>query len=499
MSVFEKTNIGARNSSRARNLLGDKVLLGLAILYTIVCQAVAQHYIDFTWVRYLTFPLLLLAGFVFWVARGTTLSRYLLTFVVVSMVALNIQLAQGKVEYHFGVFVSLALLLIYLDWKLIVYAAGLFAVHHVLFDRLQAAGLGFYCTTQADFPNVVLHAVFVVVQTAVEVVLAIHLFSFAKQGDELASIVATVNHTNSISLSMGSVAVVSDGGQALKETIGRIAQSVCKVKSGADSIGMACAGITEDNQNLSKRTEEIAANLQTTASNLSTLVETIGNTTQRAGQANELAQAASTVAVEGGAVVSEVVETMKSINESSTKIGDIIGVIDGIAFQTNILALNAAVEAARAGEQGRGFAVVAAEVRSLAQRSAAAAKEIKDLITASVERVEHGSQLVDKAGSTMVEVVSSIRRVTEIMGEINEASKEQSMGALQVGEAVSHMEQTTQESAAFVGEMAAAATSLNSQAQSLVEAVAVFKLDENNSAPTYNHRAALALPMNAYS
>ena len=185
---------------------------------------------------------------------------------------------------------------------------------------------------------------------------------------------------------------------------------------------------------------------------------------------------ASTVAVQGGDVVAEVVATMKGINDSSRKISDIIGVIDGIAFQTNILALNAAVEAARAGEQGRGFAVVASEVRSLAQRSTEAAKEIKTLIHASVERVEQGTTLVDKAGATMTEVVSAIRRVTDIVGEISAASSEQSAGVAQVGEAVTQMDQATQQNAALVEEMAAAAGSLSSQAQELVQAVAVFRV-----------------------
>jgi hypothetical protein len=196
-------------------------------------------------------------------------------------------------------------------------------------------------------------------------------------------------------------------------------------------------------------------------------------------QANQLAMSASTVAVSGGEVVGQVVQTMKGINESSRKISDIISVIDGIAFQTNILALNAAVEAARAGEQGRGFAVVASEVRSLAGRSADAAKEIKSLINASVERVEQGTALVDKAGETMTEVVSSIRRVTDIMGEISAASNEQAAGVAQVGEAVTQMDQTTQQNAALVEQMAAAASSLKGQANELVQAVAVFKLGAN--------------------
>jgi len=185
-----------------------------------------------------------------------------------------------------------------------------------------------------------------------------------------------------------------------------------------------------------------------------------------------------------------VVDTMKGINEASRKIGDIIGVIDGIAFQTNILALNAAVEAARAGEQGRGFAVVASEVRSLAGRSAEAAKEIKTLISASVTRVEQGTELVDQAGETMTEVVSSIKRVTEIMGEISAASKEQSLGVNQVGEAVSHMDKTTQQNAALVEQMAAAASNLKSQAQDLVQTVAVFRLDGDTGLPTAAQRTA---------
>ena len=214
-----------------------------------------------------------------------------------------------------------------------------------------------------------------------------------------------------------------------------------------------------------------------TAASMEELSSTVKQNADNARQANQLAVSASTVAGQGGDVVAEVVTTMKGINDSSRKIADIISVIDGIAFQTNILALNAAVEAARAGEQGRGFAVVAGEVRNLAQRSAEAAKEIKSLITASVERVEQGTQLVDKAGSTMTEVVDAIRRVTDIMGEISAASSEQSTGVSQVGEAVTQMDQVTQQNAALVEEMAAAASSLSQQAQALVESVAVFKLD----------------------
>ena len=275
------------------------------------------------------------------------------------------------------------------------------------------------------------------------------------------------------------------------------------VRGNAESVATASSEIAQGNFDLSQRTEEQASNLQQTAASMEQLASTVKQNADNAKQANQLAQGASAVAVKGGEVVGQVVETMKGINDSSRKIADIIGVIDGIAFQTNILALNAAVEAARAGEQGRGFAVVASEVRSLAQRSAAAAKEIKHLIGASVERVEQGTALVDQAGTTMAEVVSSIKRVTDIMGEISAASVEQSTGVAQVGDAVTQMDQVTQQNAALVEEGAAAAASLKDQAQQLVQAVAVFRLSAEDhpgpaaaapvvaKAPSVKHRVAV--------
>jgi methyl-accepting chemotaxis protein len=257
----------------------------------------------------------------------------------------------------------------------------------------------------------------------------------------------------------------------------KLIQVVSRVREGSESVSTASAEIAQGNHDLSARTEQQASALEETAASMEELSATVKQNADSARQANQLALSASTVAIRGGDVVAQVVHTMKDINDSSSKITDIISVIDGIAFQTNILALNAAVEAARAGEQGRGFAVVASEVRSLAGRSAEAAKEIKSLISASVERVAQGSALVDQAGATMTEVVSSIRRVTDLMGEISAASSEQSAGVSQVGEAVTQMDQVTQQNAALVEQMAAAASSLKSQAQELVGTVAVFKLN----------------------
>ncbi|MDB5776441.1 MAG: tar13 [Herbaspirillum sp.] len=291
----------------------------------------------------------------------------------------------------------------------------------------------------------------------------VHFAAIAK-GD--LSNVVVVKRKDEMGLLMGGLAQMQ---QSLTTT-------VANVRQGTAAIGVATTQISAGNLDLSSRTEQQAASLEETASSMEQLTSTVKQNADNARQANQMALTASAVAEKGGTVVSRVVDTMDGINASARKIADIISVIDGIAFQTNILALNAAVEAARAGEQGRGFAVVASEVRSLAQRSAAAAKEIKGLIDDSVLKVDSGSKLVAEAGTTMIEVVASVKQVADVMSEILAASVEQSAGIEQVNQAVTQMDQATQQNAALVEEAAAAAASLQDQAGRLVQAVAVFKL-----------------------
>ncbi|ALU90331.1 methyl-accepting chemotaxis transducer transmembrane protein [Herbaspirillum rubrisubalbicans M1] len=312
---------------------------------------------------------------------------------------------------------------------------------------------------------------------------AVHLLDLVANGDLTTKV--EVQSSNEIGRLFAAIRSMQ---QALLTTVSR-------VRSSSDSIDTSAKEIAAGNMDLSSRTEQQASSLEETAASMEQLTGTVKQNADNALQANQLAHSASSTASKGGEVVAQVVDTMQAINASSRKIVDIISVIDGIAFQTNILALNAAVEAARAGEQGRGFAVVASEVRSLAQRSAAAAKEIKSLIDDSVDKVEAGSQLVEQAGATMSEVVTSVQRVTDIVGEIAEASREQSTGIEQVNRAITQMDEVTQQNAALVEQAAAAAQSLQAQATNLVGAVSIFKINAQQAASAPKPRPAPVAPV----
>src|SRR5450830_1463674 len=430
------------------------------------------------WALLVGLPTAIVPSLFIWRAPEVFATRALVASALMVFAALFIHQAAGMTELHFGIFVLLAFLLCYRDWKVILVAALVIAIHHLSFSYLQEWGYGVICFTKPGFGEVVLHALFVVIESAVLAYLAQVLYRDAVQAGELRTRVASMTGAGdgTIDLRLEADAPMSSAGKALQLMMVELRDAIIDVRDGTSTIAAASGKITNNNTALAERTAQQSGSLTATASSMGEITSAVKNSASHADHADALAKIAAEVAERGGAEVGKVVATMASINESSQKIVDIISVIDGIAFQTNILALNAAVEAARAGEQGRGFVVVASEVRSLASRSAEAAREIKSLIGASVERVEQGSALGDRAGHTMDEVVAAIQDLARLMGEISSASAEQSAGLGQVGEAVSQMDQATQQNAALVEESAAAAISLRNQAERLVQSVAVFKL-----------------------
>lgn len=433
-------------TDRDQGLTGDRVMVTAIVVSFAIALAIGAEYEQFRLAAAIG-SVLAAGGLVgWWLNPGTLFSRLMLTTAQVLLVALHIQLGRGTTEFHFGVFVTLGLLMVYVDWRPLLLAAGLFAVHHVGFDRLQAAGLPFYCTPSASFLKVLMHAGYVVAQTAAEIYMTIwmsRLSATARASSD--RLHATLNKLeNVMSISHGHVS---------------------KIDSTSDEIARG-------NDELNGRTEQTAARLQQAAASMDELTSAVRATAESAANANSLAVETASSAEKGGEIVSEVVSKMGDITASSRRIADIIGVIDSIAFQTNILALNAAVEAARAGDQGRGFAVVATEVRSLAQRSAESAREIKSLISGSVENVESGAALVGQAGKAMESIVKGARGVAEVINQISTAASHQSNGIVHVQATVAELDQMTQQNATLVEQSAASADNLRSLARTLAETMA---------------------------
>ncbi len=411
------------------------------------------------------------------VSQGGLGSRIGLPAIGMAMVALAIHVARGHTEAHFAVFAFLAVTTVYRHWLPVLAGAATIAVHHLSFNYLQQWGWGPICFTEPSLLIVVEHAAYVVGEAAILMMLAARSRADFAANEQLSDIATRlVTPDGAIDFGAAQLERPAPAAARMLEVLGRIEDAIATVRASTDSIANASSEIAQGSIDLSQRTEQTVGNLQETASAMDQLTGAVRQSSSAATKADEMARSASEVARRGGEVVQQVVTTMEDIHAASRKIGDIIGTIDGIAFQTNILALNAAVEAARAGEQGRGFAVVAGEVRNLAQRSAEAAKEIKLLIGNSVSRVETGSQLVGHAGTTMQDIVGSVRGVTDIIGEISAASAEQSTGIGHVNDAVVQLESMTQQNAALVEESAAAAGSLREQSARLAEAVSMFRL-----------------------
>ncbi|KQM80326.1 hypothetical protein ASE76_04095 [Xylophilus sp. Leaf220] len=453
---------------------GDRVML-FAVLVSFVGALVLASQQPATGTAVLgTAVLAGVAGVAFFLFGGTLASRLAITAVQVALVALHIQLAAGAIELHFGVFVTLALLLVYQDWRVVVFAAALFAVHHVLFDRLQAAGLPIYCTPEPDFAKVLLHAFYVVVQTGVEVLLCIRMKRLSDEGRELSALVAAMDKSEGVDLDIGRVPIRMPQARKLAVAIGRVNDAVVEVRDATAAMESATSELAGDSERLRDRSARVTDNLEKTASSIEEIAATVTRSRDAARDGHAAALRAADATATGSTLMRDMADRMSGIAQSSQSIGNIVALIDGIAFQTNILALNAAVEAARAGDHGRGFAVVAAEVRSLSQRSALAAREIKTLIDTSSIQVNQGGAIMGDVDQAMAGIGNTVEQTTALMKAIDLAAAEQQAGIDHVNESVAQIESMTQQNAQLATASAASALRMQDQIARLSRAVQAF-------------------------
>ena len=425
----------------------------------------------------LVVPLLVtgVAAYIF--AAGERFNRLIYPVLLMALVAVHIQIGMGRLEYHFGVFLTLGILLAYRHWQPLVVGAATIGLHHLLLNWMQASGMAVYCLTQPDLGTVLLHAGYVVAQAGVEIKMAMDMRKSVKETDELCDMVAGLNVNNRINITVLDEAAATEAGQVLRTSLNALGQAIGVAQGAAASITGTSAQIAHGASELNDSTDQSAYSVQQSAGLLSQLNKSVDQSSRSARQANELAKAASTVAERGGKVVDDMVMTMTEINTSARKIGEIIGVIDSIAFQTNMLALNAAVEAARAGEHGRGFAVVADEVGNLAQRSAQSAREIKTLIGVSVERMDQGMTLAESAGATMHEVMGAVKCVDDMIRQMEMNSRAQQQDIGRINSAIRQLDDVARRNLQLAAGSAAASEALRQQIQGLTGALACFNLE----------------------
>ncbi|MEW7850019.1 methyl-accepting chemotaxis protein [Massilia aurea] len=449
--------------------------------------ALAGIHDTLTWSLVVGLPIVALASGVTFLASGTLSSRMVNAAALMAMCALHIHQGNGREELHFGIFVSLAILLCYRDWRVIMLAAGLTAVHHFSFNYLQELGYGVICLTRPGLAIVFIHAGYVIVETMVLCYIALVLQREALRSAELRASVSMLQAQHGIIDLRTLAPATSSSGRALRDVLHTLQAAIGQVRDTVDTTRGAASEIAEGSALLFEHSRDQTEAFGRAAASIDELGDIIRTNADHAHQANALATQASGIAAVGGRQVAVVVERMGLIDTSSRQIAEITAVIDGIAFQTNILALNAAVEAARAGEQGRGFAVVAAEVRQLAQRSGDAARQIKGLIEESVRQVSAGSKLAQEAGRTMDDIVSSVTNVTGVVGKISVAGEEQAVRVTAISDAIDAMDKSLQHNAQMVRKTATAADSLQQRAHGLAQVVSIFRLDTPDA-------ARLALP-----
>ena len=474
----------------------DLTVLACLALGAIAAIAIGGLHGSFALATVLAVILLGIAGVVFRLRPGSRASSCTMAVCGMLMVALHIQLSAGMTELHFGVFVFLAFLLVYRHWLPIVVGAATIAVQHVLFDRLQLLGLPVFCLSEPDFMRIVLHAVFVVVQTGVEVMIALRMLADARESAELRAL-CTPTANGEISLDVRDVLVYSRTGKSVRAAFERMNAIVNEASSVAQQVLKSCSEISNGNRNLSVRTDSAVSRLQQTAASMTHIRTSAHQSAEEAGAARSVASEATASAHACGGVVRDVIATMEAIQTSSRRIGDIVGLIDSIAFQTNILALNAAVEAARAGEQGKGFAVVATEVRALAQRSANAARDVRQLIEQSLQHANEGATLVGNAGKSMETLVTQAQRVASLVEAISTTAHVQADQLQQASDAVLQVDALTQENAALVEQSTSAASTLVEHAHKLTVLVTGFRSGraaDLQPEPRLHHHSAQALP-----